>query len=118
MNIELLIGLRLESCRLSKSSYTFEFDGNKNGKHYNFNVGTSCYLTFTNKKEDSCKYFSNYIWDMLETDLINVIVNSEKNEIKFLFENNKYFKIWKDESLIDNLLSVYDINSGLWFDFY
>ncbi len=115
MNIKTLIGLRLESCRFSKNSYSFEFDGKKEGIYYNIDVGTTCYLTFSNTKKDTCEEFSKYIWDILETDLINIIVKEEQNEILFEFENHKSFIIWGDDSLIDNLLVVRNTKTNDWF---
>lgn len=114
-DIQILIGLRLESCRLSKSSYSFEFDGEKDGMFYNFEVSTTCYLTFLNTRKDACEEFSKYIWDMLETNLTNIMVREEQNEIRFEFENNKNFIVWRDESLIDDLLVVRNTKTNDWF---
>jgi hypothetical protein len=115
MSIELLIGLRLESCRLSKGSYSFELDGVKGGIFYNFNVGTSCYLSFSENKEDIGKNYSTSIWELLETDLVNVMVDEVKGEIVFEFENKKKIFIWGDDPLIDNLVMVRSTNSKQWF---
>jgi hypothetical protein len=116
MNINKLIGLRLESCRFSKGSYTLELDGKVDEKHYNIEISTSCYLSFSNSsdKNDVCSEFSLYIWDMLETDLVSIALKEEENEIEFEFENNKKIIIWADESLIDNLMTVENTKTGEW----
>lgn len=115
MNIDILKGLRLESCRLSKGSYELEFEGKKEGKYYNFTVGTSFYLSFLNDKKDICENFSREIWDILETDLLDIIVDSNQEEIELIFENGKKIFIWGEPPLIDNLLMIRNIQSGEWF---
>lgn len=115
MNDKILIGLRLESCRLSKGSYSFELDGIVDGKQYNFNVSTSCFLSFDENKIDILNGYSEGIWEFLETDLIDIIIDKEKEEAIFKFERGRKVYIWWDVPLRDNLIIVNSVNSKDWF---
>lgn len=113
MKISNLIGLRLESCRFSKSSYSFEFDGEKGGRLYNVEVSTTCFVSFCNNSKDACADFSKHMWDILETHVVNINTDSE-DSIVLEFENEKKVVIWRDESLIDDLLMIKNNTNGEW----
>ena len=115
MNIDILVGLRLESCRLSRGSYSFELDGQKDGRYYNFSIETSYYLSFSEKKKDVCENYSKYMWSLFEMKLIEVTLDEEKGHVIFKFKNDKKIIICGDSPLIDNLLMVRNIKSGEWF---
>ncbi len=115
MNYKNLIGLRLESCRFSKCSYSFEFDGRVNGEYFNFDVGTSCYLSFTKERKDIGNDFSKHMWDILETNLENIILNEKDEEVIFEFEKGKKIFFWWESPLDDNLIIVRKKRSNQWF---
>lgn len=118
MSIQSLKGFTLESCRLSKSSYTFEFCGYHDDVYKTLLVSTSYSFSLLGEKlYDACSEFSLKIWDFLETKLVDVSVEEEKTSSKatFSFENGEAFIVWSDEPLIDNLLIVTNQETGEWF---
>ena len=115
MNFDKLIGLRLECCRLSKGSYAFELDGKKDGVFLNFSIDSSCCLSFSGERIDVCENFSKYMWDILETDLINVHENKNKGEIIFEFEGNKKIYIWNDGFPVNYLVMIKNTKTGDWY---
>ena len=118
MDINSLASFTLEGCRFSKSSYTFEFSGQLDGKFRTFLVSTSYNLSLPNSdKIDVEKNFSSVVWNMIEQNLESAVVNNDREipTILFNFENGSSFEIWSDEPLIDNMLIVTDVESGDWF---
>ena len=112
MKIEYIIGLRLESFRFSKGSYSFEFSGKIKDTYKNYQVSTNSYLSFSEDLKDDVEALSSKIWDMLETNLIELDVDEMNRRITFFFENNNFFIIWADEELFEELLAIRDLNTG------
>jgi hypothetical protein len=68
-----LIGLRLESCRFSRGSTTFEFDGTMDGVHHQYELSTSVDVGFSHPpKRDDEESLSSGVWPILETELKHV----------------------------------------------
>ena len=118
MDINSLVSFTLEGCRFSKSSYTFEFSGQLDGKFKTFLVSTSYNLSLPNSdRKDVEKNFSSVVWNMLEQNLASTVVNDDDEipTILFNFEDGSSFEIWSNEPPIDNMLIVTDTESGDWF---
>lgn len=118
MNIRNLAGFTLESCRLSKSSYTFEFCGQLKTEYKTLLVSTSYYFSLLEKgNADAGKRFSLEIWPFLEKKLISVSVDENENlsRVTFDFGKEDRFFIWADAPLADNLLFITDQETGDWF---
>jgi hypothetical protein len=116
MSISRLIGLRLEACRFSKGSYTFEFSGMKNEEFHYFSVSTSnCFSAHISKKVDALENISLGLWKFLECELTGVREMSQSCEVIFEFGDAGEFVVWADSSPIDNLLIVKDRETGEWF---
>ena len=119
MNIKIIIGFFLESCRFSKSSYTFEFSGRLNGVMRRFLVSTPYYFSTSTAsfKNDSCDNFSREIWSMLEEQLEDIVIDDrdEGSMAIFKFSGDKSFLIWSDGPLVDNLILVTSPDDGSWF---
>ncbi len=117
MNIQDLSGFILESCRFSKSSYTFEFCGNLKSEYKTFLVSTSYYFS---RKEidtiDAGENFSLEVWEFLEKTLKSVCIEVDNISTKavFNFDDGSRFFVWSDEPLEDNLLVVTDPDTGDW----
>ncbi|WP_395373636.1 hypothetical protein [Marinicella sp. W31] len=118
MKIEYIIGLRLEGFRMSKGSYSFEFNGKKNDIYKNYHVSTTSYLSFSKNLKDDIEGVSKNIWDILEEDLIDLHMEEEDRKITFIFGNNKFFTVWADEELIEELLIIKDTDTGDWGTFF
>jgi len=118
MDIQDLVGFTLESCRFSKSSYTFEFYGQINNEYRTFLVSTSYNFSLSGEKNsDARDRFSLEVWDFLERKVTSVSVdkNEKSPKIIFNFEGGTQFLVWSYEPLIDNLLIVTNQETGDWF---
>lgn len=119
MDLNNLASFTLEGCRFSKSSYTFEFSGQLDGKFRTFLVSTPYNLSLPDSdRRDVEKNFSSAVWDMIEQSLESAIVvdgGGEMPTIIFNFDDGSSFEIWTDEPLIDNMLILTDAESGDWF---
>lgn len=118
MNIQDLIGFTLESCRFSKSSYTFEFCGQLNNEYRTFFVSTPyCFSRPGEEVSDAGSRFSLEVWGVLERKVTSIFVDENEQSLKitFDFEGGGKFLIWSDKPLIDNLLIVKNQETGDWF---
>lgn len=116
MDIQSLVGLTLESCRFSKSSYTFEFSGLLDGGHVTLLVSTAFSVSAVGgAKVDACAEFSKLVWSLLERQVIHVETDAKTFEARFEFGEDSGFTVWSDGPPIDNLLLVRDSDSGRWF---
>ena len=118
MSVDNLIGLYLDACRFSKSSYTLEFSGIKNDQYFKYDVSTSYYLCFTGavlEGVDPKEKISIYLWDFLEKKVDNIVVNAETYSAKIVFSDNSFFYFYGKEPLHDNLLIITDKQSNKWF---
>jgi len=118
MNIQDLVGFTLDSCRFSKSSYTFEFSGRVNGEFRTFLVSTSYNFSLPGEKfSDACEKFSLDVWVFLEKKVTSIYVvdNERLSKVVFNFEGSAQFIIWSEAPLIDNLLIITNQETGDWF---
>ena len=119
MDINDLVGLTLDACRFSKSSYDFEFSGKINGEFKLFNVSTSFYFSLPGDKLiDDRKNFSSNVLDFLERKLISTSIDDDKKipKIIFGFEGDLQFIIYcPGEEFMDNMLIITDKITGSWF---
>ena len=118
MDIQDLVGFTLESCRFSKSSYTFEFCGQLHNEYKTFLVSTPYGFTLSEGKlADASDSFSFKVWSFLERKIISVLVDDDERSPKviFDFEGGSQFLIYSSEQLIDNLLIVTNQETGDWF---
>lgn len=116
MNVQSLVGFVLESCRFSKSSYTFEFSGLLDGNQVTLLVSTAYSVAATGgAKVDLCDDFSRGVWRLLERHVVQIETDSKAFEVRFKFVDGSGFTVWSDDPLIDNLLLVSDSKSGDWF---
>jgi hypothetical protein len=116
MSIEKLKNLYFQSCRFSKSSYEFEFEGVTDEGFQSFSAGTSYLASFEEQyKNDAAKYISSHAWDALEKKLVEISVDEEKRLVIFLFENGKALHVWSSDPLDDNLLIIKNNIDGSWF---
>ena len=118
MNIQDLINFTLESCRFSKSSYTFEFCGQFNSEYRTLLVSTSYFFSRAGENyTDAGERFSLEVWGFIEKKVTSVSVDENKKSPKiiFNFEGGLRFLVWSDEPLIDNLLIVTNPETGDWF---
>ena len=116
MNIQSLVGFRLEGCRVSKSSYTFEFSGLLDGEHVTLFVSTSYSVSVDGgSRVDICEDFSRGVWPLLERQLLRIEVDAEAIKAHFEFADGHGFMVWTDSPPVDNLLLVSERASGAWF---
>lgn len=116
MNIQNLVGLTLESCSFSKSSYTFEVSGKINEKYKTFFLSTSYSFSLLGDSQvDAADAFSIKVWRFLEKKIVSISVDENFPRIVFTFEGGGQYCIYSSESLIDNLLIVRDRETGGWF---
>lgn len=120
MSVSALRGLRLESCRFSRSTYTFEFCGKVDGNYKAWHVSTSyCFSDQVNNPSDACEDFSRQAWSFLEKKLQDVQLDREQGTSKatFTFCDGSKFFVWADEPQSDNLLIVSELQTKTeaWF---
>jgi len=118
MDIQNLEGFILESCRFSKSSYTFELCGQIDDEYKTFLVSTSYgFCLLEDNLVDAGASFSLKAWEFLERKVtsISVDIGKQSAKIKFDFEGDIQFLIFSEEELMDNLLIVTDQETGDWF---
>ena len=97
-NIDTLVGLDFMSCRFSRGSTTFEFDGMINGEHHRYELSTSNHVCFSSDElVDIEGDLSSEIWPLLETKLKKVERLVNVPGYIFIFESGKYFVVWSDE---------------------
>ena len=115
MDIQSLVGFVLESCRFSRSSYTFEFSGRLDGRHVSLLVSTSFSVSaFGEERVDACSRLSLFAWPLLEREVMGVQVNEQTFEVRFDLGEGRGFMVWSDAPPVDNLLLVSDGSSGDW----
>lgn len=116
MDIQSLVGFTLEACRFSKSSYTFEFSGQNQGRHATVLLITAFSVAFGDGAGvDVCADFSRYAWPLLERELTRVDTNAETFEARFEFGADDHaFVVWSDGPPADNLLLMRNSESGEW----
>lgn len=117
MDIQDLVGFTLESCRFSKSSYTFELCGQLHNEYKTFLVSTSYSFSLPGEELAASDTFSLKVWSFLERKIISIKVDDDEQlpKITFVFEGDSQFSICSDEQLIDNLLMITDQETGDWF---
>lgn len=115
MSAKNLIGLRLESCRFSRSSITLNFCGKIGGEYREFDVGTNYGLSDSVRKSTEYKYLSQLIWDYLETQVVDVQVDETEQIATFKFEEGGKLYFFHDMEPLDNLIIVRSKTSDEWF---
>jgi len=116
MNIQSFVGFRLESCRFSRASYTFELSGTLDGKHVNWLIGTNCAVSvFGEARVDVGEDISRCVWPILERELVRIDVDEVKLEVVFDFGDGRVLYFWHEGVPMDNLLLARDRDSAAWF---
>ena len=117
--IKNIIGLRLESVSISRSSITFEVEGMKDGEHYRYMLGTMFEICF-----DKSSLFKNDIvddestarfWGCLEACLQGVTLSKDGRVCELKLDNSKSIYIWSEDINHDNLIVVRRHESDEWF---
>ncbi len=87
-DLEELVGLRLESVRVSRGSYELEFDGFLHGQHASLLVSTPHYLANAPSSElDAESSTTELVWPLLESSVVAVRVSNtdSRGEVVFQF---------------------------------
>lgn len=113
--IHAVVGLYLQSCRFSRSSYTFDFEGKIDGKFIGLLVSTAFSVSATQRPTvDLRDEFSRQMWPLLERQVVGVAVDEVAQRVHFDFGDGLGFHVWYDCEPCDNLLLVED-RDGAWF---
>lgn len=116
MNIQSFIGFRLESCRFSRSSYTFELSGHLDGEFANWLIGTNGAVSVVGRaKVDVGEHISSCVWPFLEREITRIDVDEEHLEVIFDFGEGHRLRFWHDDVPTDNLLLASDRDGDAWF---
>ena len=114
MNMQSFVGFRLESCRFSVASTTFEFSGKRDGSSVDWLVSTNEAVSVGGRVRVG-QDLSRYVWPLLERELVRVEVDETKLEVRFDFGEGHELAFWFDDEPMDNLLIVRDRDGPDWF---
>ena len=116
MNIQSFVGFRLESCRFSRASYTFELSGKLDGQFATWLVGTNGAVSAVGTaRVDAGEDVSRCVWPFLERELVRIEVDETNLEVVFDFGAGHELCFWHDSVPMDNLLLARDRDSDAWF---
>ena len=116
MNVQSLVGLILEACRFSKSSYAFEFSGKIDGRFASVLVSTPFSLAFGEEQAaDTGSSFSQGAWKLLEREVTDIEIREDEFQVEFKFGEHGRFTVWSEGPPEDNLLVVSHDDGGTWF---
>lgn len=96
--LEKLIGLRLESVRVSRGGTSFDFAGKTQGDYQNYLLSTMTYVCFDRNDvfqtapEDDPNI--SKLWGFLELHLCAVHIEPDEKVLKLEFENDNSIFIW------------------------
>lgn len=103
-----LEGMRLESFRVARGSYAFEFDGSLFGEHCSLEISTPhCLAAASQSTEDLREKTSQHVWPLLEQHVVSITVSTTdiRDEIIFEFQSGKLV-LWADRPSPSELLIV------------
>ena len=118
MSVERLLGLRLEACRFSRSSLSFEFAGRIGGEERDFWVSTSDAITADRTATpDALGDLTSIIAPFLEKTLARVVLDDsdESRRARFEFDDGTSFAIWRNEVAAGELLIISSVHTDEWF---
>jgi hypothetical protein len=112
-----LVGFRLEACRFTICSYSFELDGMVNERHESLLIGTSYFLSLgSSPRTDLRENVSREVWPFLEQSVTAVSVVDESPEVVFRFSKGELV-VWAPPRPEDNLLVVRSRLGSEWCGF-